>query len=153
MLDILIPTYKRKVDLLNNLYLLKKQITNDKLEHIVKIIVSDNCSNDGTEETIHNFIISFPEIKLEYYKQNENIGLEKNAVFILSKSVSEYVMFLGDDDMLPEGYINFCVDEIKHDNLLGCIIPGNIDFDPITKKINTRKTNYEIKRFNPGFNA
>lgn len=153
MIDILIPTYNRKNDLIKNLSILKSQIIRNNFENRVKILISDNFSNDGTEHSVLEFIDANATLNIAYYKQKENIGLEKNTVFILSKAKSNYIMFLGDDDYLPEDYLKFCLNEMSLDNLLGCIIPGNINTDPITKKINYREANFEFKRYTPGFIA
>jgi len=150
MIEILIPTYKRKKDLLSNLLLLKKQITNDNLEKQVSIIISDNCSNDGTEESVKDFISSHPEINISYYKQQENIGLEKNAVFVLSKANAEYVMFLGDDDYLHDGYLRYCVSKILEDGKIGSIIPEK---KSIANYINIEDINISEYRINGGINA
>ncbi|NME68167.1 glycosyltransferase family 2 protein [Flammeovirga aprica] len=126
LLDILIPTFNRGEDLLFNLNLLSDYIS--KIEHSneIQIIISDNCSDDNTEQLVSTFKHNNPSLSIQYFRNSENIGLERNAVEVLSKSSAEYIMWLGDDDYLPNGYLAFILKHIR-DEELGFILPRNIN--------------------------
>lgn len=124
LINILIPTYNREFDLKANLLYLISEIKKYKLQSKVSIIISDNCSQDQTEESVKQIINDHRLIKIEYFRQSENIGLEKNAVFVFSKATAGHVMFIGDDDLIDKGYLCFCINQIKKDKKLGCIISG-----------------------------
>lgn len=148
-IDILIPTYNRADFLLKNLLLLNEQIVENRLLDYFRLIISDNCSADNTLEILGELSKSLPA-ELAYYTQENNIGLEKNAIFLLSKSSAEYVMYLGDDDYLPDGYLQFLVDSIGAGRI-SCIIPG---FSILYKDglvTPSRNANFDIKQFEPGF--
>lgn len=149
MIDILIPTYNRSKFLAKNILLLDKQIVENKLSHYFRILVSDNRSQDDTWETL-NSLKGQVESELEIYRQSENVGLEPNAIFLLEKAEEEYVMYLGDDDYIPEGYLSFVVDIIKNENAY-CVIPGCSGLYPDGVVIPSRNANFDIKRFEPGF--
>ncbi len=151
MIDILIPTYNRSKFLKKNILLLDKQIAGSNLCSYVRILVSDNRSEDDTWETL-NSLKKKVKSKLEIYRQSENIGLEPNAIFLLEKAEEEYVMYLGDDDYIPEGYLSFVVDIIKSDNAY-CVIPGFSAMNPDGVVKPSRSANFDIKRFEPGFST
>ncbi|DAB34827.1 MAG TPA: hypothetical protein CFH82_03695 [Sulfurospirillum sp. UBA12182] len=121
MIDILIPTYNREQDLVKNILYLNKLVENEGLQGKFRLIVSNNASIDNTEQELES-IKSKISLEIVVYTQNHNIGLEKNAVFTLENATSDYVMFLGDDDYLPEGYLSKVVD-IVNKNEIGVIIP------------------------------
>ena len=80
-IDILIPTFNREKDLNKNLKILTDIIISNNLSDSINIIVSDNNSEDKTEDILKHYSNTFNWIF--YFKQEENIGLEKNAVFCL----------------------------------------------------------------------
>jgi glycosyltransferase involved in cell wall biosynthesis len=121
MIEILIPTYNREQDLVENILCLDKLVKNEGLQGKFRLIVSNNASTDNTEQELET-IKSKISLEIVVYKQDHNIGLEKNAVFTLENATADYVMFLGDDDYLPEGYLSK-VAEIVNKNEIGVIIP------------------------------
>lgn len=104
LLSILIPTFNRSVYLEKNLEILKKIVLNSKLEDDLEVIISNNFSTDTTANVIEKFRASLPELFIGI-NQKSNIGLEENALFLLGKSNSKYVMYLGDDDYLSTEYL------------------------------------------------
>lgn len=125
LIDVLIPTYNRGEDVLANLKDLEAQIARYNLWEVVQIIISDNCSPDQTAELVQTYCANKPaNLQVHYYRNRENIGLERNAVAVLERATSPFVLFLGDDDFLAEGYLNYCYQSIQQYHDLGCIIPG-----------------------------
>ncbi len=123
MLSILIPTYNRASDLEKNLKILIRQIQSQSLADKIKISVSNNCSTDHTSKIIQD-ISNSTDLEIDLYEQSDNIGLEANALFLLEKSHDDYIMYLGDDDFLPEGYLSYALKHIEQTPDLSCIIPG-----------------------------
>ena len=150
MIDILIPTYNREQELIKNLKHLNEMILSENLENQFRILVSDNCSTDNTWGII-NEIGSKIGIELIKFKQDSNVGLERNAVFLLQKATSEFIMYIGDDDYLPKDYLTFVVDIIKEDSNVCSVIPG---FDELYADGSTkpgRKAKFNRKKYLPGF--
>jgi glycosyltransferase involved in cell wall biosynthesis len=148
-LDILIPTYNRQLDLIKNLKLLSIQIQKLSDSSLVNIIISDNASTDETILSIEHIKKNFPT-SINVLNSSTNLGLESNVVKVLSASNAEWVMFLGDDDFLPDEYIQFVIDQIKA-NKIGCIIPGFSSLYKDGSVIVTRKG--ESVKTKPGLSA
>jgi len=113
-LTVSIPTYNRSDYLSDNLSCLLKQIKT--LPESVNIVISDNASTDSTEEMVLNLISAGAPII--YYRNHENIGMDRNADLAIKRSTGQYVLLLGDDDILEP----YALEEIlccltKHPNL------------------------------------
>lgn len=152
LLSILIPTYNRADYLEKNLCLLEKYIVKNNLSDEVKIIVSDNCSDDNTKKVLTRFLET-DEMKIDIYHQDNNLGLEQNVLFVLNKAKSEYTMILGDDDYLNEKYLVNIIDKLKTDHDIYCIIPSIQSINHYGDIINSgRDLNIESKIYKKGFN-
>ena len=98
LLSICIPTYNRAVILEGSLKSLFDQV--HQAGTLVELIVSDNCSEDDTERVVTSFIQAGMEIT--YYRNETNIGMEKNFIQCFRRAHGKYVLILGDDDYLLE---------------------------------------------------
>ncbi|MEM6523794.1 MAG: glycosyltransferase family 2 protein [Bacteroidota bacterium] len=154
MIDVLIPTYNRCDDLLINLLHISNEINSADIHKDVAIIICDNASTDTTRSRVEKFAITNPKINIVYHCNEENIGLERNAVRVLSLAKSEYILFCGDDDLIHEGYLAFCMQKvIEYHSSLGCIIPG---IKSIDRKGNTQEgriTNYDFIELQAGYSS
>lgn len=150
MIDILIPTFNRAPFLKKNLNLLIEQIHDSQLDDKISILISDNFSEDETISIVTN-IIENTNINIKLYRQTENIGLEKNAIFLLKKSSNDFIMYLGDDDYLPKGYLTYIFDKINNIDNLSCIIPGisGLYSNEIVRP--SRNADFDEKRYEPSF--
>jgi len=152
LIDILIPTYNRAKDTIENLTILQEQIASGNLYNQVQVIISDNCSPDSTQEDIASFCTNKEEqLQIQYYKTTENIGLEPNAVNVLSKATSPYVIFLGDDDFLAEGYLEFCIEHIQNTENLGCIVPGLLSLFADGSEVDGRPASFKFETYPAGY--
>lgn len=145
------PTYNRSEFLKKNILMLDRQIKKNKLSNYYRILISDNRSVDDTWNVLESLKDSV-SVKLELYRQEKNIGLEPNALFLLKESSSDYVMYLGDDDYLPERYLTFVVDSIKRENVF-CIIPGFSSLFPNGDVTPSRNAAFDVKKYAPGFES
>ena len=106
LLSICIPTYNRLSYLKELLDKLLPQL-NDRVE----ILVSDNCSNDGTWD----YLLSIPNIKK--HRHIENIGGDRNIQSVVQMPETQYIWLLCDDDLPSSNLINNILDAIeKYDN-------------------------------------
>jgi glycosyltransferase involved in cell wall biosynthesis len=69
-----------------------------------EIIVSDNCSEDD----IQGYITSLNEPRIKYYRTSTFISVTDNWNNALEKSTGDYIIMLGDDDCLLQGYFTTC---------------------------------------------
>lgn len=153
ILEILIPTYNRDKFLLKNLDWLSREIRAHQLNKNVSIIISNNHSTDDTVALTDVFINNNSDISISLYNQKKNIGLEPNVVDLMSKATSPYIMWTGDDDYIAKGYLKFCIDQIKQNQKIGCIIPGleNLYADGSVKK--ARLETFETRELSSGFES
>ena len=100
LLSIWIPTFNR-VDYLTRLL---GSLYSQSIEFIdsgvLEIIVSDNCSQDSTEQLCEQ---SFE--KLEYRKQIVNVGFDRNFSLGFSECAGEFIWTIGDDDLIQPGAV------------------------------------------------
>ena len=102
LLTIIIPTWNRCPLLKRNLKALLSYVSGYKDQ--LYIYVSDNASDDGTQEYIQELIPHFDDI-LIYHRQSQNIGALANFMDAVKNANSEYVHLLGDDDMLTPFFL------------------------------------------------
>lgn len=122
-IEILIPTYNRRVLLLQGLRRLVAQIESIPEPSRVRVSIADNNSDDGTWQELNEFAAAHPCLSLSLHRRARNIGLERNAVGLLESATGEWVMFLGDDDILPWNYLARVL-ELASDSANTTVIPG-----------------------------
>lgn len=93
-LSVCIPTYNRQAYLVDALDRLLPQA--EALG--VDVFVSDNHSEDGTLEYLREQAQTFS--CLRYHSNSSNIGLEKNMVAALQGGSGDYLLPIGDDEVL-----------------------------------------------------
>jgi len=150
MIDILIPTYNRAEYLQKNIEWLETLATEEEISHKLHLVISNNCSTDDTDSVLEA-TSSLSNLHITTYSQEENIGLERNVVFLLEKATSKFIMYLGDDDLLPRGYLSFVLSKIDTEPDVSAIIPGTsaLYHDGSTKV--QRKESFDIEKFKRGF--
>jgi len=105
-LSICIATYNRKEEV----YKCIKEALALNIEGL-EVVVSDNCSTDGTEEKV----LSIKDSRLKYYKNEKNIGFA-NIMKPVFLAEGEYALLIGDKDKAIEAGIKEairCLDEHK----------------------------------------
>lgn len=95
LLTIAIPTYNGSKTIKSMLDVLLPQVDNR-----VEIIISDNCSNDTTQDIVTEYLKRFPFIK--YVRNSHNIGADRNFLQCMQLASGKYTMLLSDDDVLIE---------------------------------------------------
>ena len=111
-----IPTYNRADQLLKAVESIIDQDYNN-----LEIIISDNASQDNTENVCRKLCTEYQYIK--YIKQEYNKGATFNFREVLKQSAGEYFMWLSDDDWLEHGYIKNCFSKLNN-NLNYSIVSG-----------------------------
>lgn len=92
-ISIIISTYNRKKHLKNAI----KSALNQSFDNI-EVIVVDDCSTDGTEKLVQNYLAK--DKRLRYFKMKENSGHDgRPKNFGILKAKGDYIMFLDDDDV------------------------------------------------------
>lgn len=97
-LSFAIPTYNRATLLKKTIENIAEQIGENQ---DIDIVISDNASTDNTKDLIEELQLKYPYIK--YFKNETNLGMDKNFDNAVIKATGEYVWLFGDDDLLVEG--------------------------------------------------
>jgi len=101
-------------------------IRNQSFEDWV-LLISDNFSDDETEDICKKYIQLDPRIR--YVRQISNIGGINNFKFLLDNADSEYFMWVASDDIWHKDYINICIEKLENDKLLGLAYANVISID------------------------
>jgi glycosyltransferase involved in cell wall biosynthesis len=102
LLSICIPTYNRAGSLL---YCLGSVIeATSKFQECVEIVVSNNCSTDGTKDILESFK-SVPNFR--HFTNQSNIGFNFNYFKLIDEySKGKYCWIIGDDDFLKSDSVS-----------------------------------------------
>ena len=80
------------------------------------VVISDNASDDGTEEICRDLARS--DTRVRYIRQPENIGLVPNFYAVLHQARGCYFKWMGDDDWLTPTFVRRCVEVFEEDPAL-----------------------------------
>ena len=95
LVSVMVATYNQKDVVEQTL----QSIVDQSYEN-VEIIISDDCSSDGTQSILTRFAESNPQVLL--FLQKKNLGITANYNFLAEKCNGKYVAtFSGDDVMMP----------------------------------------------------
>lgn len=144
-LSIIIPTYNRAEYL--------KQCLNSALANDyqnLEVLVCDNASEDNTFQIIN----SFKDARLKYFKNERNIGPERNILKLLENASGDYIFFLTDDDLLNKNAVLETVKIINKYSDVGVILSALNILDDKTGKLLKDYTFYKKDNlFRPGKDA
>ncbi|MEI8245071.1 MAG: glycosyltransferase family 2 protein [Lentisphaerota bacterium] len=127
LVSIGIPTYNRPELLKKCLFCLLNQTYIN-----IEIVVSDNCSPN---QAVPNLVAELRKshANIIYFRHSENIGPSNNFNFVRQKATGKYFMWLADDDLISDRFIEETVNflEQNEDYSLASGIPfwmdGEID--------------------------
>lgn len=127
LLSICIPTYNRAIYLQELLDVLLEEMSELTYPNsIVKIYISDNASEDETEQVVANYS---KRISIDYFKNETNLGPVENCDRLLNYAKGDFVWIFGDDDLIKKGSLKKII------NILSVRKPGLLillddDYDP-----------------------
>jgi glycosyltransferase involved in cell wall biosynthesis len=113
-LSICIPTYKRAHYLdecLNSIIIQLNR--NQELQDEVEVVISDNASPDNTKEIAEKYRAQFTHFT--YTKNETNVGFDMNVYNVVKHAKGKYCWYLGDDDVIVNGAIDFIYNNLKDD--------------------------------------
>jgi glycosyltransferase involved in cell wall biosynthesis len=92
----------------------------------IEIVVSDNCSYDGTEALINGIADS----RIRYFRHPQNIGANNNFNYCLEQARGDYFLLLHDDDLIDPDFVECCMKRVNYQKGIGLIRTGTrlIDF-------------------------
>lgn len=102
MLSICIPSYNRPIELERLLKSILK-VNSD----LVEVVISDDASpkQNLIDEVVKKYANN---LKINYFPRSTNLGYDLNLMFLAENASNEYVMFIGDDDIIePANFESF----------------------------------------------
>jgi abequosyltransferase len=127
LLSIAIPTWNRSFFLEKILKQLQQELVYCEPEN-VEILVSDNFSSDNTEEIVDQAKIS--GLKLNYIRNEENIGSDANIAQCFNLARGKYVLILGDDDLFVDKALAWLLERLRTEKYgVVCMRPYGFDKD------------------------
>jgi len=87
------------------------QFADQDLKDKVEIVISDNGSQDNTEQTVREYQKIHDNVV--YYRNQVNMGFDFNVYNVVEKSKGKYCWTLGDDDAVINGGIELVVNFLE----------------------------------------
>jgi glycosyltransferase involved in cell wall biosynthesis len=109
LVSVLIPVYNGE----KYLELTIKKLLDQTYQNM-EIIISDNNSEDSTKEICFKFCEIDKRIK--YYKQNTNIGMIKNELFLSEKINGKYFFWMPAGDYIDKEFIKNGINYLEQNN-------------------------------------
>lgn len=85
----------------------------------IEILISDNASDDGTEEVCRDYVGA--DSRIRYVRHPENIGQNTNFTFTAQSASGAYLRWLGDDDWLDPRYLERTVPVAEGDGTVAVV--------------------------------
>jgi len=100
MISLAIPTLNRA----NFLQQLLNSISIQTSKNF-EVCISDNASEDSTEEIVKQFTIENPEILVKYYKHHQRLPFDRNLAAAARLATKPFLWIMGDDDRIDSNAI------------------------------------------------
>jgi glycosyltransferase involved in cell wall biosynthesis len=78
-----------------------------------ELVISDNASDDGTEELCREYAARDPRIR--YHRNAQNIGLIPNFNRVFELARAPYYKWMAADDLLEPTYLEVCLPPVRDD--------------------------------------
>jgi len=144
-LSIAIPVF-------NGVETIKKALDTIVNNKNVEIVISDNCSDDGTKEILKVYASNFSNIKINF--NPINIGFHNNLMKCVELCTTKYVWLLTDDDLIKDNAVAIVNNIIDNSNdEYGLIYVDNLfEYSGINKSIFGSNPNefFEYSKFRSG---
>lgn len=79
-----------------------QSIVDQETDFDFEVIVSDDCSTDGTRAIVREFVSRYPSVVKPIFHE-KNIGAYKNFIFVHQQTAGEYVSHCDGDDLFLPG--------------------------------------------------
>lgn len=127
---LIIPTLNRPKELICNFKKVLFDINRINPKFNIQIIISENCSDLGKSIDFLALKKNFDQannlnnISAVFIKRSKRLSLGRHMHWLGNLPGAEWVMWLGDDDLLTPTYLSFVFDSIEKNNCAMAINPG-----------------------------
>jgi len=113
-LTIAIPTFNGDKYIAITINSVLNQIKNNPLlESKTEIVVSDNASQDNVAGVVKQYKTMYPNV-VQYYRNETNVGFDRNVDLAVRRATGEFVWILSDDDIVLDGAIEYVQNVIEN---------------------------------------
>jgi len=119
LLTIAIPTWNRAKILEQSLNYLLPQIVKNKDK--IELILSDNGSDDNTQEVFQKYITEFNQLDIISYRHNQNTGYYGNFKKCRELSNSRYLWLLSDNEFVCSSIVDYIISILESYDDLGIV--------------------------------
>jgi glycosyltransferase involved in cell wall biosynthesis len=116
LVTIAIPTYNRA----DTYFPLALQSALSQTYCNIEIVVSDNCSTDGTQA----LVTAIKDPRIRYFRHDPGIGQKNNYNFCFEQAKGTYVLLLHDDDVIDDDFVSSCMHAARGTAGVGIIRTG-----------------------------
>ena len=116
-LSVAIPTYNGSRYIREALDSIITQLGD--IDEEIEIVISDNASTDQTPEIIREYQKKYSFIK--YFRNEENVGGDRNYDLAVRRATGEYVWLFSDDDKIRDGGIRKVIEVINKYPIIAAI--------------------------------
>jgi glycosyltransferase involved in cell wall biosynthesis len=144
LISVIIPTFNRAS-------LLERCIKSVLASPIadMEVLVADNASEDNTQEILS----SITDKRLVFYKNEFNIGIEKNILNLLKNAQGEWIFCLTDDDYLFSNGLEQLLTIAQSDASIGVVLSPLEIVDITGQPQWTYHFHNETTKFSPGLES
>lgn len=90
-----------------------------QLSEADELLISDDCSTDGTSEFIDALSEKYKNIKV--FHQSENLGVDKNMTFLFDNAKNDIFIICDSDDISLDGRVETITKELEENNKISVI--------------------------------
>lgn len=110
-----------------------------------EVIISDNASNDGTDELCRSFAEG--DGRFHYVRHLENIGAARNFMFCMEASSSDYFMWCGAHDVLSRNFVSAMSVILDENPSIALAFGSRIAIDENSVPIESLSDDHYVYRF------
>lgn len=129
MISVIVPVYNTEKYLCRCI----ESLLNQSYENFELFFIND-CSPDDSEKIIKSY--AERDNRINYYKNEHNLGCEKSRIVALGLCKGDYVTFVDSDDYVATDFLKKMIDPIEIDNSIDSVVL-------ISKKVFSNKYVYE----------
>lgn len=110
----LMACYNRKEYVEKAVESIEKQLSEED-----ELLISDDCSTNGTSELIDALSEKYKNIKV--FHQSENLGVDKNMTFLFDNAKNDIFIICDSDDISLDGRVETIRKELEENNKISVI--------------------------------